>query len=343
MNRHYGQFFQPDSGDGGGSGDSAEGHSQTSATGRESGTLLSGSQDLQSAGSNRSGPAASGEDQKGTGNPDAGTAQPFWRGLYGEDGKIDHSKLDSLPENLASYKETFKKYPTIEGVFGALGNAQTLIGKKGLMPLPDDAPDSVKQEFNQRLREVLKVPATPEGYGFKKPEGLPDELWSEDAVKDAAGIMHQFNVPPHAAKALIEWDAKRTMQTIEQQNVEREKYRKEASQKIQEEFGAELERKVLSARALANKVGFPVNDESLGNNPDVIIGLARIAAMLGEDKIGSDAGAGNGGMTPAQLAKDIIWNKSNQMNEAYHSTSHPLHKQAVDRVTELNRLASAQR
>jgi len=332
MNHGYERrfFFAPDGDGGGGTGEGGEAGEGNGAGAGE--TLL--------AGSGGSGdPASSGEG--GTGEEAAGgTALPFHRGLYGEDGKINQANLENLPEELKPYKDTFKKYPTIDGLFGALGNAQTLIGKKGLMPLPADASDEVKAEHHERLREVLGVPEKPEGYAIQKPDNVPDDVWDPEAVSEAQVIAHKHNLSPEGMRELVQWDADRALKLAEAQEAKVQEGITQAKKDLETEFGADTERRRLQAQSLAKQVGIDIHDPILGNRADIISGLAKVAALLGEDKIGLPEGAGSGNESPAAQARDIMVNPSNPLHEAYRSTGHPNHKSVLAKVVELSKLGS---
>jgi hypothetical protein len=343
MNHGYERrfFFAPDGDAAGGSGEGEKSGVAGGAAENTETLLSAGGSNAGSGEGGAAGEAGGGEAGTGSEGADGGTALPFYRGLYNEDGTINQANLENLPEELVPFKDIFKKYPAIDGIFGALGNAQTLIGKKGLMPLPADASDEVKAEHHERLREVLGVPEKAEGYAIQKPDNVPDEVWDPEAIKEAQVIAHKHNLPPEGMRELVQWDADRALKLAEAQEAEVQKGITESKAAMEAEFGADTERRRLQAQALANKVGIDIHDSVLGNRGDIIIGLAKVAALLGEDKIGLPEGAGSGNESPGAQARDIIMNSDNPLHEAYHGTNHPNHKAALAKVTELNKLASA--
>jgi hypothetical protein len=284
--------------------------------------------------------AEKGSGSDGEGGKDTGTKESFFRGLYDESGKIDKTRFEALPEHLKPYRATYEKYDTIEALLGGTGNLASLAGKKGLQPLPEGADEKTTAEFHETLKSVLKIPETPEAYGIQKPDEVPDELWDEEFAKEAQAKFHELNIPPAAAKALVELDTQRAMKIHEQIGLQQAELVNKEKGKLHDAFGGEFDRKMMLAKQTAQKLGLDPEDPVFGNSSAVIIALTRAAAMIGEDRLVIGDSSSKVGMTHRQQALDIINNPANPKYDAYHSTNHPLHKQTVDETTELNRLAS---
>lgn len=292
------------------------------------GTLLGGGSSSGTGGA----PAPQGAPAGGGTQPAPVVQKSFREGWIGADGKIDKTAYDRLPDHLKPFAETFKKYDTDEAFLGAFAHSIGLNGKKGLMPLPKDASEPDREAWNSRLRELLGVPKDPSGYGvLEKPKDVPDEMWNGEYVQTMAGIMHKYNAPPEMVKALFEADAKfgATAQAKGKDAVA-QTYAK-AAQEVDQAFGADKPAKLAGAKRAAATLGLDVQDPSVGNNPKVIIALAKMAELLGEDKLvrGGSEGTGPGGLNDRERAKDIVFNKSNPLFEAYHDSSHGGHRQAV--------------
>lgn len=133
---------------------------------------------------------------------------PFWKDWLSTDGKLNKQAYSRLPEDLKALQPTLDKYDDLPTLLRSFHHAQTLVGKKGLMPLEENAPEEARKEFDSRLREVLKVPKDVEGYGFKKPDNFDEKLWDNDYASQVAGILHKHAVSPAAAKELLEHNLK---------------------------------------------------------------------------------------------------------------------------------------
>jgi hypothetical protein len=323
MNNNFQLFYEGDSG--GASGSDSGGGVNVSG-----GSLLGGSQ-------GEGAPPATVTPAEGA--PENQQTSAFYTGLYDQTGTLNKGNFDALPEHLQQYRPIFEKYDTVEALFGALGNASTLVGKKGLMPLPEGADEKTVSEFNARLAEVLGVPEDPKGYGIQKPEGIPDNLWDQEYVEQAASKFKELNLSPKQAQELIQMDAARAIEMDQQRLQAQETYEKEQRNLVSEAFGADEHRKLASAQQVAKSLGIDINDPALANNASLVIALSRVSDMLGEDRFGGDDGTGQT-KGHAEQAQDIIQNPANPDHAIYMDRNHPLHSKVVAKVTELNRLAS---
>ena len=328
MNTQFMKFYEADSG--GGSGSDAGG------VGNPGGESLLGTTEAVGGSTKQEGSGVAPEG----GAPEAGQqTSPFYTGLYDQTGTLNKGNFDALPDHLQQYRPIFEKYDTVEALLGALGNASTLVGKKGLMPLPEGADEKTVSEFNARLAEVLGVPEDPKGYGLEKPEGLSDDLWDDAYVEKAAATFKELNLSPKQAQALVAMDAARAQEMEIARDQANEQFVNEQRRMVAEAFGPEEARKIAAAKQVGKSLGIDLNDPALSNSASLAIGLARVSDMLGEDRFGGDDGTGQT-KGHAEQAQDIITNPANPDHAVYMDRSHPLHKRVVDKVTELNRLAS---
>jgi hypothetical protein len=338
MNTQFPIFHEGDSGGGdGGAGGAPAGGTILGGAGDPGSQGNTGDGQGGSAGSGDPGAGPSGDQNAGGG--EGGESSPFYSGLYDSTGTLNKGNFEHLPEHLQQYKPIFDKYDTVDALFGALGNASTLVGKKGLQPLPEGADEKSVSEFNARLAEVLGVPDDPKGYGIERPEGLSEDLWDQGYADQAAAKFKELNISPKAAKELIAMDAARAMEMDQIKAQAEEAYEKEQRGLVADAFGAESARKLATAQQVAKSLGIDINDPTIANNASVIIALSRVSDMIGEDRFGGDDGMG-ATKGHAEQAQDIITNPANPDHAIYQDSGHPLHKKVVAKVTELNRLAS---
>ncbi len=279
----------------------------------------------------------------GAGN-NAGTGQdPFYVGLWDKSGKINKAAFDKLPDGLKAYKDTFAKYDTAEAFFHGVGNLVNLAGKKGLQPLPADAPEAVKAERAALMRTLNNVPEKIEGYGVKKPDGLPDDQWNPEYVNGILGVLHKHNASPELVKELVALDAQSATAMRAQGEAAKQAAYKQEVATLQKEFGAEFGKKIDLAARAARTLGLDPNDASVFGNAKVVSAFARMAEMVSEDRlVNGDASAGFS-KGDREKALDIINNAANPLHTAYHNTADPRHKQAVDQVTAFNKAAMARK
>lgn len=322
-------LYSPEGDGGAGGGGAAAGAGGT-------GNLLNGAAQGGGAGAGTGTPPAAGG---AGGTPPAGGAvvpEPFFKDWISPDGKINRAAYDRLPENLKPYKETFSKYDTVDQLLSGFGHTTSLNGKKGLVPLPKDAPAEVKAEWHARQKELNGVPDKPEGYGIKKPVDLPDELWDGKYVEGVQGIFHKHNIPPEAAAELIAYGANygKTVHAEGMLNIQRQL---EAGQKeLETTWGAETPKKLALAVRGAQTLGLDTKDP-IFRNPGVVRAMVKMAELVSEDKlVGANGGGGEGPKSFRAEALDISTNPNNPLHKAYRDPNNPQHEATVARVLELN-------
>lgn len=270
--------------------------------------------------------------QAATATAAAAKASPFYRGFYGDDGKIDKASLERLPDHLKQHKDVFGKYDTIDALLSGFANANSLASKKQLTPLPDNAPDNVKAERKTLLDGVNNVPKEAKDYGISRPESLPPEHWDQPSADKFATLAHKHSISPTAVKELLALQTEMTQGQLAQgQQMETEFY-----QKQDQAFATEVQKRgvaldkanELAARGAATLGIDPKSP--LFKNADVKLACLRLTNLISEDKlIKGDPQAGGEGDELAR-ARDIASNPQNPKYKAYHDQMHPNH-QAVRR------------
>ena len=271
-----------------------------------------------------------------TSPPTGVVPEPFFKDWIGADGKINRAAYDRLPESLKPYKDTFSKYETVDQLLGGFGHTTSLNGKKGLVPLPKDAPPEVKAEWHARQKELNGVPDKPEGYGIKKPADLPDELWDGKYVEGVQSIFHKHNIPPEAAAELISYGANYGKTSYAEGMMNIQKQLDAGQKELETGWGAETPKKLALAVRGAQTLGLDPKDP-IFRNPNVVRAMVKMAEMVSEDKlVGAGSGGGSGAKSFRAEALDISSNPANPLHKAYRDTSHPQHDATVARVLELN-------
>jgi len=263
-------------------------------------------------------------------------------GLYDSTGAINPAKFDALPTHLKAHKETFAKYKTVEALLGGMSNLAQLAGKKGLAPLPADAPAEIKAERAKLMAELNNAPKTPEGYGFKRPDSIPESQWSEPYVQGIAGILHKHSASPELAKELMAFDAQHAGTMMEGvKGAETAAYAKEATA-LKEAFGGEYAKKIDLAVRGAKTLGMDINDPLFRNHKAVVM-MSKFAEMVSEDRLVSGESSANAGMDDRAKALDIVNNPANPLHKAYHNAEDPMHAQAVSVKSQFSKAYLAKR
>lgn len=273
--------------------------------------------------------------------------EPYYKGWLQADGKLDAKALDRLPEHLSSLKPVLERQGTLDDVLGVLFNAQQLAGKKGLAPLPDSAPQNIKDERKALLDSINGVPKDIAAYGIKKPDGVPDEVWNPKLGENFAKWCQDNSVAPKAAQKLIEIN----MGSVREQIKAQEEYAAKFFADQDSAFNSAIKLENIPADKAkqlvergAARLGLDTTQpevQSLLKNSNARIMALRHAIATGEDKF-IDGNAQTGPTTSSlDRANDIIKNKANPDNAAYWDPGHALHKQVKQKVQELFMGASA--
>jgi hypothetical protein len=264
-------------------------------------------------------------------------AEPFYKDLIISDGKINEKSWERLPDHLKPHADTFKKYKTVDELFAGFGNLSHLAGKKALAPLPENAPPELKAERDRLLDSLMEVPDKPEGYGFKRPDDLPEEVWDPEFAGEAAKIMREEHMGRKAANRLLELNIKQARAGIAEAQARMAAEAQAEEGKLREAWPADqYDRNLALVTRLIATAGLDPKD-SMPPTAAGRIGLLKIASMLQEDKLvaGGDDHALAAGNDRAR-ALDIVNNEANPLYKAYHDGNDPRHKQALGQVMALN-------
>lgn len=308
---------------GGGEGGNAAGSGSTGAGG--SGSLLAG------AGGDSNGGGNAGQQQQAA----SVGGDPWFVGLYDSSGKLDSTKFDGLPSHLKQHKETFSKYQTVEALLGGMGNLAHLAGRKALAPLPADATDEAKAERAKLMAGLNNTPEKPEGYGFNKPDAVPDSAWDQEYVNGVAGILHKFQASPELAKALMDHDLAHLSKVSASTEANMQAAAAAEMKTLKDTWGNDYSKNLELAVRGAKTAGIDPNDP-LFASAKVVMMAAKFAGMVSEDRLVSGQSDGMGGQDDRAKALDIVNNPSNPMYKAYHDVNDPRHSEAVAAKSRLN-------
>lgn len=262
-----------------------------------------------------------------------------------KDGGIDPNATAAFGEDkeLTSF---FSKYQGAEkpneAVLAGIKNLQYLAGQKGLEILPDDAPDSVKAERHEQMRKLNGTPDTPADYGVVKPEGMPDAQWNQEYVTDIMTVLHKHNASPAMVEELMAMDGTHAAKLAGEGEAATVAGFKAQSDIMAAEFGTKSPERIDHATRMARTLGLDPEKDPMFKSATVVIAFAKMADMVSEDRMVSGAGDNHmGGQSDREKARDVVFNKSNPQNAAYHNTEDPRHKEATDFVEALNKRHAA--
>lgn len=232
----------------------------------------------------------------------ANAGPPWWNGILKDDGKIDVSKFDKLPDELKDSQAILKRYGTIEDVYKGLAHHARTAREKGLVPLRDGASEAEVADHLERLAKINGRPDTPEGYGLKRPDNVPEDQWDQGFVDGMAKVFHKHALSPAAVKEIFATYDRATNAKLEELQAEaaqQDEARFQAQQqKLKLEFGAFAQEKFHAAVRGARWMGIDPNSPLFKTNADLIIAAAKVGAEIEEAKFVDGGAAATFGADP---------------------------------------------
>jgi hypothetical protein len=255
-----------------------------------------------------------------------------------------------LPEDVRWVAPTLSKYKNPEELVRGVANLTATVGKKGLLPLPDNAPPEVKAERKALLDSFNGVPKEPKDYGITREaiaKDLPESQWNQPLADGFVKWAHENSVSPAAAKKLIALQT----EAVKSQLAAQEQYEQQFVQQQDKAFATVVTREGIAAdkaNALVEKgaiaLGLDINADStklLLRSADARLMAMRHAIATGEDSAPRGESPDAAANDPMALASDIAHNKANPLYEAYYNQSHPQHRSVKEKVEGYWRQAAA--
>jgi hypothetical protein len=235
----------------------------------------------------------------------------------------------TLPDDLKALPQA-QKYATPADLLKGYVEAEKMIGRKGVQ-IPGE---NATPEEHAAFRAALGVPDAPDAYGLKAPEGVPAEVWSDDAAKAFAGEAHKLGLTPAQAQGIAAWWAGSMAQQMASVGLEPDGRTWEDVLKT--EWGTSFDAKLDLAKRAVKEFGADAATLEAFEAKAGGAALMRMFARIGE-KVAEDKPAGMGGDTapvvtdPKAKAMEII----NTPGGAYSNPMHPEHRATVQQVTRL--------
>jgi hypothetical protein len=239
--------------------------------------------------------------------------------FFGSDGNFVDGWADKLPdgflpvEDLPAFKIHASKYKSPLDAIKSDFHKEKMLGRKAqsvVVPGEKSTPEEIAA-----FRTALGVPETPDGYKLK-PELLPEGMtWNDESVKPFAAIAHKHNIPPAAMAEIVGQYV-----ALEQAkaDVMGDAFKAELDkgmQTLKDTWKNDTEKNVAFASRVAKSIGLDPTSPGL-RDPNVVIALQRVGAMLSEDKLVS--GDISATLQPGAVrANEIMTNPADPMFNDY--------------------------
>lgn len=184
-------------------------------------------------------------------------------------------------------------------------NAQKMIGADKVVIPKADAPEADWEAFYTKIGR----PEAADKYEFKLPDGVKMD---DNLAKGFKETAFKAGLTPRQVQSLVEWDAQQKIQQAknfeaEQTNALRgalDEYKQSLGG--EEKFKATVDKARVAVRALAgDDFKAFLRDSGVGSRPEAIAFFAKLADMMGEDKIRDGSGVPFKNEDPAAIQAQI--------------------------------------
>lgn len=219
------------------------------------------------------------------GNPASGT-QTSWK--------------DSLPPEIKTHA-SIASFESVADLAKSHVNAQTMIGKKGVIVPGEKATDEDWGNFYKGIG----VPSLD-----KYDLGLSKETQIDETLVTKYKEFAQKNgMLPKQAKANVEFQIALNAEMKKAQDAQKETTKKDNLATLKKEWGEGFDREAAYAQSTISQLKMGqefkkvLEEAGLGLNPVVAKALSEMGKFFGEDKIRGEGG-GKFGMTPAEIIQE---------------------------------------
>lgn len=247
------------------------------------------------------------------------------------------SPWNTLPEDLRN-NEYLARHKDVESLVREHINAQSLIGRKGVIP-PSDWND--KQQVTRFYRE-LGVPEKPSEYDLSRvqiPENVP---WDDQLGLTMLRDMHEAGLTPRQAETVIQKYADYQANLYSEWAQGLQASRENVKAELQQQWGRAYEEKLRRASDIAKHAWgddldairtLQLQDGSmLGDNPLFLKGLAQIGEVTREHQAVGDKQPRRLTKTPQEARDEWTTLQTDaDFNNALWDKNHPAHSAAVSR------------
>jgi len=252
----------------------------------------------------------------------------------GQEKEVSKNWFDELDPDLKNHP-SITKFKDPKGLAKSYVELQKMIGKDKIT-IPTEK--STPEEWNEFYK---KVGRPEEMTGYEAPDiQMPEEIkMRAEALEAFKAKAHELGLTKKQFAELYALQSEMTQSTFNQQVEDAKNMKAKTETELRKEWGAAFEKKVDSAQKLINTFfkgkelhkAFTV----LANDKGFVSAMSEIAEKIGEDNI---SGTSRMTMTPKE-AQSAMNQMLGDTKHPLHDDLHPEHSAAVEKFTELARMA----
>lgn len=253
----------------------------------------------------------------------------------------DPFNIATLPEDIRA-EPSLASFKTVDDLAKSYVSSQKLIGTNRL---PSPQPTWTDNEWNG-LYQALGRPEKPEMYELPKDVKLREGITMDpEKLKGTWGELHKLGLNKKQAEGVMRYYMGTLNSTAEAEDAMRTQQVATGVEELRKTHGDKYDAVVGIAKGVLQKFspdGFMdfLEKSGLANHPQMVGFLHKIGSVMSEDSMrGGGAPSipvGDAGAATLELTK---LEQDQEFQKAYHDRHHPSHKEAVDRILYLNRIA----
>lgn len=290
-------------------------------------TTVLGGADTGGAGATGSGAGAASGSQGAagaTGNPVGGNPGAATGGQSTSGG---NSWLTALPEELRA-DASLTPFKDVTDLAKSYISTKAMVGKKGVIPPGEKATDEEWTAFYKSLGQPDL-----DKFQINTPQG--QEINTE-LLNSFKQVFHKSGIMPRQAQAVVDAYLQHEKARYEAITKEHADELKQELEGLQKEWGQGYPKQISLAKMAVKDLGGPefidyLEETGLGSDPTVIRFMAKVGALMGEDKLRGEAAGRMGQGTPSEINANI---QKVMSEERYTNHNHPGHKLAVQEVAD---------
>jgi hypothetical protein len=251
--------------------------------------------------------------------------------------QIPDNWKDALPAELKGLP-ALEKYKGVSDLVKAYAHMEKMIGAdKIVVPQKGTKIADMKDVFNK-----IGLPMKPEEYEVDLAPDVKKET-DENFMKAFKKVAFDLSILPEQAKGLVEWFSKSSAEAFKTQTKQVVDALNERMDKLKSEWGKAFPENVAKAKAAVHEF-FDEDDKKyfksigMNENPTFIKAMAKVGALLSEDKIKGSGDTGSGALTPSQALEKLKEIRSN-IRHPYYDGAHVDHISAKKEVRALYEMA----
>ena len=232
---------------------------------------------------------------------------------------------DALPEELKS-NPALGQIQDLPSLAKSYLHAQSLVGKKGVIPPNQNSSDEEWSAFYKTLGQPELEKFTVDAKGKQV---APEML---NKFKETA---HKLGLLPKQAQGLYDFIVGQEEAGAQSRTQAAQQAKLEGLNTLKKEWGQGFDKEVSAARLAVREVGGQefmefLEKSGLGDDVNVIRAMAKFGKLLGEDRIRGEAG-GRFGRTPAEVQNEIA-KIQGDMSHPYYNKAHAGHLAALKQM-----------